>query len=890
MKRTNLHCISQEKTITNASPMFAQTSVRPNNLIKLFLSVYCLLIFLGAPGATFGSGSIYVHKTQLDESQNQDFSFIVSTSTNGTIIEPFILNDNEAVVTPLRDLAGDVGILWAVAGGGAGADGQVFYRAGNSSVWVSAGGGATAISGIGLGDAHVQINSLGEMYFYNAGAINLVTTGAALCGAGSKIVDVTDDWVANTFALCSNGSIYRTENVFSAQAIFTQIEGAYAANNPNKNLRINTIPGTTNSLLRLRLGGDVVRSNNDGSAQVNLGNASGGAFNIGADNVAANANGEIFASRGFSVYRWEGGVNWEIEPSSRGISIIAGGPGDQVWGDALDTIRTRRVNNAATQEIQWFDDERIRTSPISGNSIMLTVVAGTYTITEGLAGGWNLQDIKVSDPSQNSPQTAADFSARRAVVVVADNETVHITFQNGRNLTNTISGNCLSANAYIETFGTGTGRGGGAQTAYHFQPNPATTIQEGEYALVPDTNATGYGATFGNFSDHTPGDTNGRMLFVNAAFESSEFFRRRFNVASGGSYTFSAYVINVTGGSGFVEPNILFEARNSSNGVIIAAQPTGNISFNAAGTWTQYSFTFLATSNQIDLILRNNQTGGAGNDVAIDDIELRIAADRGDAPNTYATLNASGGPCHIQSSQLRLGSAETVEPEGQPSLGANLDSGDEGINVFPVFIPSTSLLTTVIVRVTNNTGAAARLYGWYDFDKSGTFDADERTIVSITSIALEQTIPVIFNRTADFGAGDTYVRFRLTTDTLTLGSGASPDPAARGAATNGEVEDYRTTMFLTTAAFNKVSGRVVGFKNRGIGRATITLIGDAGQIRTTQTNSQGNFTFSDVPVGTAVITVAAKGYRFTPAQIVRNIMEDVTEIDFIGNYIAPSNR
>ena len=75
--------------------------------------------------------------------------------------------------------------------------------------------------------------------------------------------------------------------------------------------------------------------------------------------------------------------------------------------------------------------------------------------------------------------------------------------------------------------------------------------------------------------------------------------------------------------------------------------------------------------------------------------------------------------------------------------------------------------------------------GWLDFDGNGTFDPDEAVTAVVnpgdTTATLSFTVP------SDIEPGDTYARFRLTTDGIT-----GNDPG--GLATNGEVEDYALTI------------------------------------------------------------------------------------------------
>ena len=187
-----------------------------------------------------------------------------------------------------------------------------------------------------------------------------------------------------------------------------------------------------------------------------------------------------------------------------------------------------------------------------------------------------------------------------------------------------------------------------------------------------------------------------------------------------------------------------------------------------------------------------------GNTSEFSNCEQSVTSDYGDAPNSFGTLKASNGASHIRNTNLRLGTALTdIESDGVPTtnaLGDDIDAnGDDEDSVDPVtdFTSLISFSTSFQLNVDtfNQTGTAANLVGWIDFDQNGTFDNDEVATVSVPSGGSAvstlnwTTLPV------DRMSGDTYVRLRLTTDTsIATGVGSTSLPA--GAALDGEVEDF----------------------------------------------------------------------------------------------------
>ncbi len=138
--------------------------------------------------------------------------------------------------------------------------------------------------------------------------------------------------------------------------------------------------------------------------------------------------------------------------------------------------------------------------------------------------------------------------------------------------------------------------------------------------------------------DHTLNDTNGRMLIVNAATTSGEFFRMTVpDLCENTIYGFSTWITNLMpfnhvgcGADGFSIPiNIRFEIWDSTDTNLLASGNTGNILSTLTPEWQEYGVVFKSLPGQTSVILKmfNNESGGCGNDFAIDDIWFRSCGD-----------------------------------------------------------------------------------------------------------------------------------------------------------------------------------------------------------------------------------------------------------------------
>jgi len=152
--------------------------------------------------------------------------------------------------------------------------------------------------------------------------------------------------------------------------------------------------------------------------------------------------------------------------------------------------------------------------------------------------------------------------------------------------------------------------------------------------------------------DHTSGDTNGRMAMFNASYDPGIFYTAHISGALPNvPITYSFWVINldrtnapcVNGGSGCtgpgpngarLRPDIKVEFQDMSGNVLTnlstslpAVITTGDIepttAGNTAGDWHNFTADLVLGVNEFQVIFTNNQSGGLGNDLALDDIEIK---------------------------------------------------------------------------------------------------------------------------------------------------------------------------------------------------------------------------------------------------------------------------
>jgi hypothetical protein len=132
-------------------------------------------------------------------------------------------------------------------------------------------------------------------------------------------------------------------------------------------------------------------------------------------------------------------------------------------------------------------------------------------------------------------------------------------------------------------------------------------------------------------SDSTPNDDGGYMFFINIAENDSQLFNSTVNnLCIGLRYEFSAFLANVikkTMNPTYKKPKIRFEVRTTtihSHG--LTQLTTDDIPEYENMTWTKYGLSFIASSSSVVLLMISDIEEGGGNDIAIDDIELRACS------------------------------------------------------------------------------------------------------------------------------------------------------------------------------------------------------------------------------------------------------------------------
>ncbi|MDC8014618.1 DUF6923 family protein [Tahibacter soli] len=361
---------------------------------------------------------------------------------------------------------------------------------------------------------------------------------------------------------------------------------------------------------------------------------------------------------------------------------------------------------------------------------------------------------------------------------------------------------------FVDTFGTfaaapGAFAGWGqalpaGTTTYAFQAGsaaPANTVGAGQYALLTNPSRS-HATAWQNVPDHTVGDTDGFMLVVNGSPGPGVFYRQTFSgLIIGARYRFFSSLANVVAGLNLGLPNVTLRVVDPATNAVLASTNTGDIPEDPAGamTWHSHQLIFTATQSSIRLELANNSGVGGGNDVALDDIGFAQVCELGDAPDSYATLNASDGAGHLfPGTGLSLGSGvPDGEVDGQPGIDADGDdlNGSDDENAFPGGAASLVIAAPYVLAVpVDTTSGDATACAWLDLDQNGGFGAAEGQCQPLAAGATTAGFAWSGAATTGLAVGSTYLRLRIERNgILPANLGTTDFAGVRGP---GEVEDY----------------------------------------------------------------------------------------------------
>ncbi len=116
----------------------------------------------------------------------------------------------------------------------------------------------------------------------------------------------------------------------------------------------------------------------------------------------------------------------------------------------------------------------------------------------------------------------------------------------------------------------------------------------------------------------------------------------------------------------------------------------------------------------------------------------------------------------------------------------------------------------------------------------------------------------------------------------TIGQAVAGQPTS-GASFSLHAGFWNAAPTTPTAASVTTGGRVVTADGRGIRNVRVTMTGADGEVRTAISGTFGYFRFQEVAAGeTYIFSAFAKRYQFGEPTLIRAILEDTDDINFVA--------
>ena len=192
---------------------------------------------------------------------------------------------------------------------------------------------------------------------------------------------------------------------------------------------------------------------------------------------------------------------------------------------------------------------------------------------------------------------------------------------------------------------------------------------EGSYTIANST--AGLNPGWVTTGDHT-GDPGGYMMVINASWLPGIFYRQEVpGLCPGTTYEFGAWIQNILNYRA-KQPNIIFQIEDL-DGAILGQLQTGPLPEKQTPAWQQYALQFTTPVNQTTVVIKliNSGPGGAGNDLALDDITFRpcgsivrsfingsldqLSIHEGESGTVYLSAQDSGSATDLYQWQVNTG-------------------------------------------------------------------------------------------------------------------------------------------------------------------------------------------------------------------------------------------
>ncbi|GHT75955.1 hypothetical protein FACS189413_00420 [Bacteroidia bacterium] len=541
------------------------------------------------------------------QAQSAKTTITVIYNNNGTINNTTSAVSDDASFTVPTNAGGFTGHVWGGGGGGGGSDYDWDTAGGRPG-----GGGSGAYSGKGFG---------GTVGY--AATIKIGRRGGG--GPGSDGGNSSAGRPGGASSITYNGA-----------TISAGGGGGGGAGN-GSSVGAGGSAGTAS-------GGDTNTNGNTGQGGGNGRDSDGGA----ATNSGGNQGGKGYRSPISNTKNGDAGGGGKIQLTFNMHHVYIATDKTDVCSSVNATLRVLSPVSGVTYN--WYKGG----ASVGSGTTFSTNEAGTYTVqavnpytTSGVAPS-TVTANPITGVSVNTTNKTITITSTNSIVIKSGTCTVANSYENGTLLFSEDFGGNATTDPTVPTEGLASGL-----TTYSFTPNECGS-GDGNYSLQKEyLYSCREDHAWVQVDDHTyPNDPGkGYFMFVNADYDPGQFYQLRIdNLCSGSTLYFSAWILNIVQDPDRIQPNLRFEVYDGSNPTQLLTSYNTDIigpdyitsNGTDIGNWNRYGFTFPTTSSSVILKIINNAPGGNGNDLALDDIQVRFCTPAISLTNPASGASISG--------------------------------------------------------------------------------------------------------------------------------------------------------------------------------------------------------------------------------------------------------
>ncbi|CAF4066496.1 unnamed protein product [Adineta steineri] len=307
--------------------------------------------------------------------------------------------------------------------------------------------------------------------------------------------------------------------------------------------------------------------------------------------------------------------------------------------------------------------------------------------------------------------------------------------------------------------------------------------------------------------DHTENDTNGYVFVIDIRAERGTvlFQSTVSGLCAGQNYEFSAYLASLNKkDTSDIKSNVQFQVRAPEiTDKCLAQKNTGDIRQHDWMRWSKHCLSFNAPNSTVVLLMISNVYGRGGNDIAIDDIELRICPNQ-TCSSCSADLTADKcvAPTTTTTSTSTTSTTTSTTPTSTTTTSTSTTSTSTTTSTTSTSTTSSTTLTSTITSTASRTSTSMTTSS----TSSSTTTSTTSTSTTTSTTSTSTTTSITSTSTTTSTTSTTSITTSTTsTSTTTSTTTAIPTTSTTSTARNVNTVAEQSPLFISKSCNDSTS-------------------------------------------------------------------------------------